>query len=239
VIPIPAIDIKEGKVVRLKQGVMNNKTVYSSSPADQAVSFEEQGAMRIHIIDLDGASSGKPVNIEIIKKIREKTSLTIEVGGGIRNNEMIRTYSQAGIDKIILGSVILRSPDFLKQAVEKWGDKIIACLDADKGMLKASGWTQETGLEVFDFVKNLRDTGVNEIIYTDISRDGMLSGPNIKHLKKIVRISGIKVIASGGISSVEDIKSLSKELGDKISGFIVGKAIYEGNITVKDMINAC
>ena len=227
---LPAIDIKEKKCVRLIKGDFDKKTEYLMSPFDQAGKFKDYGFKNLHIVDLDGALTGETINIDIIEKIAGKFDLKIEIGGGIRNFESIQKYINAGIEKLILGSAALKNKEFLKEACQKFPDKVALGLDVKDGYLSASGWKENSNLKTLDFLKEVNDFGVSRIIYTDINRDGMKVGPNFKETEYVAGNSNCPVIISGGVSSIDDVKK-AKELGNKnIEGIIVGKAIYDEDI---------
>lgn len=232
---IPAIDLIDGKAVRLQKGDYNKVTVYSEYPEKVAKYFYDCGARYLHVVDLDGAKSGKADNFEVIKKIVDASGLSVEVGGGIRNMEMVKTYVEAGVDRIILGTAALTDPEFLKEAVEKYGDKITVGVDIKDGMVAIKGWTEVSSVSCEDFCRQLEDLGVSSVICTDISKDGMMSGTNLELYKNLNRDFSINFVASGGVSTLEDIKSL-KEMN--LFGAILGKALYTGAIDLKDAIKA-
>ena len=231
----PAIDIKDNKCVRLVKGDFNKKTEYEMSPVEQANKFKDYGFKNLHIIDLDGALTGQTVNLEIIKDIVNKFDIKIEVGGGIRNFDSIQKYTDAGVEKVILGSAAINDKEFLENASKKFPNKIALGLDAKDGYLAVSGWKKNSNLKTFDFLKEVNDLGVSRLIYTDINKDGMKTSPNFEGTEKIANNSNFPVIISGGVSSIEDIKK-AKELNNKnIEGIIVGKAIYDGDIKLEDL----
>ena len=231
----PAIDIKDKKCVRLVKGDFNKKTEYEMSPVEQANKFKDYGFKNLHIIDLDGALTGQTVNLEIIKDIVNKFDIKIEVGGGIRNFDSIQKYTDAGVEKVILGSAAINDKEFLENACKKFPNKIALGLDAKDGYLAVSGWKKNSNLKTFDFLKEVNDLGVSRLIYTDINKDGMKTSPNFEGTEKIANNSNFPVIISGGVSSIEDIKK-AKELNNKnIEGIIVGKAIYDGDIKLEDL----
>ena len=219
----PAIDIKDKKCVRLVKGNFNNKTEYEISPVDQAARYKDYGFKNLHIVDLDGALTGQTVNIDIIKEIVSKFNFKVEIGGGIRNFESIQKYSDAGVDKIILGSAAIKDKSFLKNACRKFLGKIALGLDAKDGYLSLSGWKESSNLSTLDFLKDVNDFGVSRLIYTDINRDGMKQSPNFDESSKVSELSSCPVIISGGVSSIDDIKKAKKL--KNIEGIIVGKAI--------------
>ena len=230
----PAIDIKDKKCVRLVKGDFDNKTEYEMSPVEQASKYKDHGFKNLHIVDLDGALTGETVNLDIIKDIVSKLDLKVEVGGGIRNLESIQKYSDAGADKIILGSAAIKNKKFLKKACEKFLNKIALGLDAKNGYLSVSGWKENSNQLTLDYLKEVNDYGVSILIYTDINRDGMKQSPNFEETSKVADISNCPVIISGGVSSINDIKK-AKSLKN-VEGIIVGKAIYDGDIKLEELV---
>ena len=231
----PAIDIKDKKCVRLIKGDFDNKTEYETSPIDQAGKYKDHGFKNLHIVDLDGALTGKTINLDIIQEIVGKYDLQIEIGGGIRNIESIKKYIDVGVEKVILGSAAIKSKEFLEEACIEFKNKIALGLDAKKGNLSASGWKEELNIQALDFLEDVKSYGVSRIIYTDIERDGTKKGPNFEETNKVASASNCPVIISGGVSSISDIKK-AKELSDKnIEGIIVGKSIYDGDIKLKEL----
>ena len=232
----PAIDIKDRKCVRLVKGDFENKTEYEISPVDQARKYKDHGFKNLHIVDLDGALTGKTVNIDIIEEIIGKFDLKIEIGGGVRNFESIKKYTDAGVEKVILGSAAIKDKNFLKEACQKFPDKIALGLDAKDGYLSVSGWKENSNLKTLEFLKDVNDYGASRLIYTDINRDGMKMSPNFEETVNVANNSNCPVIISGGVSSIDDIKK-AKELGNKnIEGIIIGKAIYDGDIKLEELV---
>ena len=231
----PAIDIKDKKCVRLVKGDFDNKTEYETSPIDQANKYKDHGFKNLHIVDLDGALTGETVNLDIIKKIVSKFDLKIEIGGGIRTFESIQKYTDSGVEKVILGSAAIKDKIFLKEACEKFPNKIALGLDAKDGYLLVSGWKENSNQMTLDFLKEVNDYGASRLIYTDINRDGTKASPNFEETAKVADTSNCPVIISGGVSSINDIKK-AKELNNKnIEGIIVGKAIYDGDIQLNEL----
>ena len=231
----PAIDIKDKKCVRLIKGDFDNKTEYDMSPVEQAGKYKDHGFKNLHIVDLDGALTGETVNIDIIEKIVVKFDLKIEIGGGVRNFESIQKYTDAGVEKVILGSAAIKDKNFLKEACEKFPGKIALGLDAKDGYLSVSGWKENSNLKTLDYLKEVNDYGASRLIYTDINRDGMKMSPNFDETENVANNSNCPVIISGGVSSINDIKK-AKELGNiNIEGIIVGKAIYDGDIKLDEL----
>ena len=230
----PAIDIKDKKCVRLVRGDFDNKTEYKTSPVDQAGKYKDHGFKNLHIVDLDGALTGETVNLDIIQEIAHKFDFKIEVGGGIRNIESIKKYADSGVEKIILGSAAIKDKNFLKEACQKFQNKIALGLDAKDGYLSVSGWRENSNQFTLDFLKEVNDYGVSRLIYTDINRDGTKQSPNFDETSKVADISNCPVIISGGVSSIDDIKK-AKILNKNIEGIIVGKAIYDGDIKLEEL----
>ncbi len=230
----PAIDIKNRKCVRLFKGDFNKKTEYDLSPIEQARLYKKYGFKNLHIVDLDGALSGKTVNLDIIKEIVIKFDLKIEIGGGIRNFNSIQEYIDIGVEKVILGSAAIKDKKFLKDSCLKFPNKIALGLDAKDGFLSISGWKENLNLSTLDFLKDVNNYGFSRLIYTDINRDGTKQGPNFDETLKVSSLSNCPTIISGGVSSINDIKK-AKNL-DNIEGIIVGKAIYDGDIKLEELI---
>ena len=225
----PAIDLRNGKAVRLYQGDYDQMTVYSDSPVDVAKSFKAQGASCLHRVELDGAKDGRLVNFETIKEIVEEVDMYVEVGGGIRDEERIKQYLELGVGRVILGTIAVKDPGFLEAMVTKYGEKIAVGVDARDGFVAINGWKEITDRESFEFCRYLRDIGVRSIIYTDISRDGGLEGTNMEAYRKLQEIEGLEVTASGGISFEEEITALK----DVAAAAILGKAIYSGKLDLE------
>lgn len=225
----PAIDLRNGKAVRLYQGDYDQMTVYSDSPVDVARSFKAKGASCLHLVDLDGAKDGQLVNFETIKEIVEEVDMYVEVGGGIRDEERIKQYLELGVGRVILGTIAVKDPDFLEAMVTKYGEKIAVGVDARDGFVAINGWKEITDRESFEFCRYLRDIGVKTVIYTDISRDGGLEGTNMEAYRKLQEIEGLEVTASGGISFEEEITALK----DVAAAAILGKAIYSGKLDLE------
>ncbi len=230
----PAIDIKDKKCVRLIKGDFDNKTEYEVSPVDQAAKYKNHGFKNLHIVDLDGALTGEIVNLNIIQEIVSKFDLKIEIGGGVRNFESIQKYTDVGVEKVILGSAAIKDKNFLKKACQKFSNKIALGLDVKDGYLSVSGWKENSKKQTLDFLKEVNDFGVSRLIYTDINRDGTKASPNFDDTVKVANISNCPVIISGGVSSIQDIKK-AKELKN-IEGIIVGKAIYDGDIDLNELV---
>ena len=227
---LPAIDLKDGKAVRLTKGLMDTAKIYSDEPWQVAKKFEELGSEWLHLVDLNGAFAGKPENLEQIKKIIENTDLKVEVGGGIRDEETIKMYMDLGISRVILGSIAVKNPQFVKDMAKKY--PIAVGIDAKDGYVAVEGWAEVSEMKATTLAKEFADAGVEAIIATDIAKDGTLSGVNVEFVKEIQDISGVDVIASGGVRDINDIKLLIK---NKIYGTIIGKAFYEGTINLEEV----
>ena len=231
----PAIDIKDKKCVRLVKGDFDNKTEYKISPVEQAGRYKDYGFKNLHIVDLDGALTGKIINLDIIQEIVKKFDIKIEVGGGVRSIDSIKKYTDAGAEKVILGSAAIKDKNFLKDACNKFSNKIALGLDAKDGYLSVSGWKENSNQLTLDFLKEVNDFGVSRLIYTDINKDGMKQGPNLKETSKVADASNCPVIISGGVSSIVDIKKAKELNNNNIEGIIVGKAIYDGDINLHEL----
>jgi phosphoribosylformimino-5-aminoimidazole carboxamide ribotide isomerase len=231
----PAIDIKNGKCVRLVQGQFSNETVYSDNPVEMAKSFEQLGAEYIHVVDLDGARLGEPQNSSIVSEMALKLGIPIQLGGGIRTVEMIESILQKGVKRVVLGTSAVKDQGMLKEAVLRFGRNLAVAIDARDGMVAIEGWAKTSSLGAVEFAKRIEELGARIIIYTDISRDGMLSGPNLNAMEEMVKSVDIDVIASGGVASLKDIIGL-KNIG--VAGAIVGKALYTGNVKLDEAIAA-
>ena len=232
----PAIDIKDKKCVRLIKGNFDNKTEYKITPVEQAKKYKDHGFKNLHIVDLDGALTGETINLELIQQIVRKFDLKIEVGGGVRSIESIKKYTDVGVEKVILGSAAIKNKNFLKEACKKFPNKIALGLDAKEGYLSVSGWKESSNQLTLDFLKEVNEFGVSRLIYTDINRDGMKQGPNFDETSKVANTSNCPVIISGGVSSIDDIKKAKKLNNNNIEGIIVGKAIYDGDIKLDELV---
>ena len=234
----PAIDLRDGKCVRLLRGDFAKETVYSSNPEDVALRWVREGAEYLHVVDLDGALAGKPQNTEVIKKILSSVQIPIEVGGGIRTLETIENTLELGVKRVILGSVAVQNRSLVKEACQRYRDRVVVGLDAKDGITVIDGWGVSGGIPAVELAKELASFGLKTIIYTDISRDGTLSGVNIEATSKLAIESGVDIIASGGVKSLEDIHALKKREVDGIVGVIAGKSIYEGTLSLSEAIAA-
>jgi len=230
----PAIDIKDKKCVRLVKGDFENKTEYEMSPVEQAGKYKDHGFKNLHIVDLDGALTGETVNLDIIQDIVGKFNLKVEVGGGVRKLVSIKKYIDSGVDKVILGSAAIKDKNFLKEACEKFPNKIALGLDAKDGYLSVSGWKENSNQLTLDYLKEVNNYGVSRLIYTDINRDGMKQSPNFDETSKVAEASNCPVIISGGVSSLDDVKKAKNV--KNVEGIIVGKAIYDGDIKLEELV---
>ncbi|MBM7599791.1 phosphoribosylformimino-5-aminoimidazole carboxamide ribotide isomerase [Virgibacillus halotolerans] len=231
----PAIDIRNGKCVRLIQGDYKQETIYSEFPTETAQKWESKQATFIHIVDLDGAKTGESINKNAIQAIAEATTIPVQVGGGIRSLDIIETYIAAGVDRVIIGTAAIQDKAFLSAAVEKYGDKIAVSIDARTGFVATDGWTQTSTIKAIDLVKELEALGVKTIVYTDILKDGMMQGPNFTELQAVNEATTMDVIASGGVSSTEDISKLRSL---DLYGAIIGKALYDGTLNLEKLMEA-
>ncbi|EAD0588443.1 1-(5-phosphoribosyl)-5-[(5-phosphoribosylamino)methylideneamino]imidazole-4-carboxamide isomerase [Listeria monocytogenes] len=229
----PAIDLKNGQCVRLFQGDFSKKTVVNEDPIAQAKAFTTDGATYLHIVDLDGALEGRPINLEVIQKMKTTAKIPVQVGGGIRSMAQVDYYLESGIDRVIIGSAALTDPGFLRAAVQKYGAKIAAGIDAKNGLVATRGWLDVSQVNYLDLAKQMEEVGVTTIIYTDISRDGTLTGPNLEQMANLKEHVKVNLIASGGVSSRADLEALAK-LG--LYGTIAGKALYNRQISMSDIV---
>jgi phosphoribosylformimino-5-aminoimidazole carboxamide ribotide isomerase len=232
----PAIDMRGGKCVRLIQGDYDQETIYGDSPFDMAKLFADQGASWIHMVDLDGAKEGKRVNDRFVIEVAEKLAAKVQIGGGIRTEADVEHYLSNGVDRVILGSAAISNPDFVKHMLKKYGEKIAIGIDAKDGYVATEGWLNTSSVKATELGKALADAGAEVFIFTDISKDGMLSGPNVEAIKEMAEVTGKQVIASGGVSSLEDLSSLKQHAESGVAGAIVGKALYTDKFTVKQAL---
>ena len=232
----PAIDMKNGQCVRLRQGAFADMTVYSDAPEKMALHWQEQGATFLHLVDLDGALAGRSVNEPVIRRIAQTVSIPIQIGGGIRSREAAERMLSLGIRRVIIGTKAVENPEFLKELVSEFGSEaIVAGIDARDGMAATQGWEQTSSVKALDLALLMKDYGIRHIVYTDISRDGTLTGPNVEATRELTEKTGLDVIASGGVSSMEDLRRLSEA---KIRGVIIGKALYEKKICLSEAVEA-
>ena len=231
----PAIDMKNGQCVRLRQGAFADMTVYSDAPEKMALHWQEQGATFLHLVDLDGALAGRSVNEPVIRRIAQTVSIPIQIGGGIRSREAAERMLSLGIRRVIIGTKAVENPEFLKELVSEFGSEaIVAGIDARDGMAATQGWEQTSSVKALDLAHLMKDYGIRHIVYTDISRDGMLSGPNVEATRLMTAETGIDIIASGGVSGMEDLENLYRE---GIQGAIIGKALYENRVDLKEAVS--
>ncbi len=233
---LPAIDIRGGHCVRLTQGDFAREFNYSNYPEDTALEMQDAGAQYLHVVDLDGAKVGHPMNIFTIKKILENIEIPIEVGGGIRSMEEIEMLIDIGVQRVVLGTAAVDNPSFVRQAAVEFGERVLASIDARGGVVEIDGWGNSGKLEAEELAARIGDCGITTIIYTDISRDGTLAGANVEKVVQMARKSGLSVIASGGVRSIDDIKALKSYEHEGIVGCVIGKAIYEGLIELGEAV---
>lgn len=234
----PAIDIRNGRCVRLTEGKFECETVFAEDPAEMAVRWADAGAEYLHVVDLDGALAGQSGNTEVIKRILAKVKMPVQVGGGIRTLANIENMLALGVSRVILGSVAVRNPELVREACQKFPGQVVVGIDAKNGEVAVEGWGIGGGIGAIELAKKMAAVGVEHIIFTDISRDGMLSGVNVEATAELAKASGVKVIASGGVSSLADLKALQAHEADGIEGCIVGKAIYTGALDLKEALAA-
>ncbi len=232
----PAIDLKEGLAVRLEQGDMARATIFHRDPAVQARAFELQGFEYLHVIDLDGAFAGKPMNAAAVDRILETVSIPVQLGGGVRNTATVENWLEKGIDRVIIGTAAVRDPPFVKQAARDYPGRIAVGLDARDGKVAVEGWAERSELSVLDIARRFEDAGVSAIVYTDIARDGMLQGLNLDATVTLADAIRIPVIASGGLASIEDIKALLSPRAGKLAGAIAGRALYDGRLDAAEAL---
>jgi len=235
---IPAIDLRGGKVVRLTQGKFNHQKIYSKDPLKVAKHWARAGAKLLHIVDLDGAATGKPKNLRVAKEIISRAGMPVEFGGGVREVKIIDELVKLGAERVVLGTKAVIDRAFLNKVFKKFGNRIIVSIDARQDKVLINGW-QKGGFKakgVLEFAKELKKIGFKQVIYTDVAKDGMLSGPNIKAIKELAKESGLSVIASGGISSLDDLRRLKRLEKQGVAGVIVGKALYEGKFTLREAL---
>ncbi len=237
---IPAIDLKDGECVRLRQGRMDDSTVFSGKPVDMAARWVDAGARRLHLVDLNGAFAGEPVNGEVVKDIAKAyPDLPIQIGGGIRSGETIEAYLKAGVEYVIIGTKAVKEPDFVTEMCQQFPGHIIVGIDAKKGLVATDGWAEVTEVKAADLAKRFESDGVSSIVYTDIDRDGMMQGVNVEATLAMAKASSIPVIASGGITNMDDIVALNKVADQGILGAITGRAIYQGTLDVAEAQLVC
>lgn len=235
----PAIDLKDGQCVRLVQGQKENKTVYSDSPAMMAKSFQEQGARYLHVVDLDGAFGGSPQNQEAIRDIAAQLAIPFQVGGGLRTLSDVERTLHLGAARVIIGTKAVQSPDFIKELMDTFGpERIVLGLDAREGMVAIAGWVEKSSIAALDFGRQMHDLGIKTAVYTDVSRDGLLQGPNILSIGEMAKNTGLQIIASGGVTSPQNIRDLKALEPAGVVGAIIGKALYDGKISLSEALQA-
>ena len=232
---IPAIDLKDGQCVRLRKGIMEDTTVFSNNPTEMASKWVSEGARRLHLVDLNGAFEGKPINADCVNEITKSfPDLPVQIGGGIRDLQTANAYIEAGISYLIIGTMAVTNPDFVEKLCDEFPNKIIVGLDANNGLVATDGWAKQTDIDVVELSKKYEQYGVNSIVYTDIARDGMMQGVNVEATANLAKKTSIPIIASGGITNLDDIAALLKNAHYGIMGAITGRAIYEGQLDFKD-----
>lgn len=229
----PAIDIRNGNCVRLKQGDYNQEKIYGDSPTDMALHWVEKGAQYLHLIDLDGAKTGSSINRKAIHDVAKNVSIPVQVGGGIRSMDIIDEHIENGVSRVIIGTAAINNRPFLEEAVQKYGEKIAVSIDARKGFVATDGWTKTSDVQAVDLLKKLEAIGVKTVVYTDIFKDGMLEGPNFNELDAVNKATSIQVIASGGVTTKEDLQRLEQM---NMYGAIIGKALYDGNLKLEEVV---
>lgn len=236
---IPAIDIKEGKVVRLFKGQFDKVTEYGSDPVEMAKHWEALGAQYLHVVDLDGAKEGGRGNREVITRLAKEVGIPVETGGGIRSREAVEELLDSGIDRVIIGTKVVEDMDFTRRLIDSFNDRLAVSLDCRNGFVAQRGWVETSNLKGVDLARELAGLGLKYVIYTDVSRDGTLAGPNIDGLKEMLAVSDLHVIASGGIKDINDIRALRDLKSGNLYGVITGKAIYEGTLNLKEALGSC
>lgn len=233
---IPAIDLRDGRCVRLVQGEIGTETVYSDEPIEMALRWEALGASCLHVVDLDGAFKGKPQNLDVVKEMVEAVNIPIQLGGGIRSLETVEELIDIGVDKVILGTAAILSPQLVKECVQKFGEQIMVGIDGKDGLVAIEGWETTVETKVEDLAKEIANLGVKRIVFTDTRRDGTLRGPNVDATKSVAEVSGLKVIASGGVSNYDDLRDLKSIEDCGVEGIIMGKALYSGAINLQEAL---
>ena len=232
---IPSIDLKDGQCVRLRKGIMEDTTVFSNNPTEMASKWVAEGARRLHLVDLNGAFEGKPINADCVNEITKSfPNLPVQIGGGIRDLQTANAYIEAGISYLIIGTMAVTNPDFVEKLCDEFPNKIIVGLDANNGLVATDGWAKQTDIDVVELSKKYEQYGVNSIVYTDIARDGMMQGVNVEATANLAKKTSIPIIASGGITNLDDIAALLKNAHHGIMGAITGRAIYEGQLDFND-----
>ena len=230
---LPAIDLKDGKCVRLEQGLFDKVTVFGDNPVEMAKKWESQGSQYLHLVDLDGAKDGVPKNLEIIKDICKNLNIPIQLGGGIRTKETVKILLDAGVTRVIVGTMAINDMELLKELVDEYGERIVVSIDAKDGLVAVDGWVNVSQVDSIELVRELEKIGVKTIVYTDIAKDGMMEGPNFEIYETLAKETNIDVIASGGVSAIENVKKLKKM---NMYGAIIGRALYTGDIDLKEAL---
>ena len=232
----PAIDIKDGKCIRLKKGLLKNIKFYNEDPVDQALKFRKMGCEWIHVVDIDGAFLGSPQNHQVIFDIKKQSGCKVQVGGGIRTQKTIENFISEGIDRVILGTIAMKNPDFVKSVCKQFPGKIAVSIDSKGEKVATEGWSKTSKMSTIKLIQLYKNAGVVSVIFTDIEKDGLLEGMNFKQIKKLLDSTKLNIIASGGVSSLSDLEKLKKLKNKNLEGVISGKAIYEGKFLVKDAL---
>jgi len=235
---VPAVDIINGKVVRLTQGDYDKITEYSENPAEMAKAWEKKGAKYLHVVDLDGARKGKPVNLDALKTIVDSVDMEVEIGGGIRDRISIKNVLDVGVKKVILGTAVFRDKEFAEECIKEYGEKVVYSIDVRDDLVAVDGWTKETQGTLLEVIGFFESIGLKRVIYTDILRDGMMGGPNLDRLSSVLASTAMEVILAGGISTVDDIRNLKPYEEKGLKGVVIGKALYEGTIFLEDALRA-
>ncbi|MDA8233448.1 MAG: 1-(5-phosphoribosyl)-5-[(5-phosphoribosylamino)methylideneamino]imidazole-4-carboxamide isomerase [Clostridia bacterium] len=233
---IPAIDLRGGKCVRLVEGKVENETIYSHEPVEQALKWQDKGARMLHLVDLDGAFAGRPKNLDVIKEIVRAVDIPVQLGGGIRTLETIEMLLEMGINRVILGSIAIYKPDLVKEACSRYADRVVVGIDAKDGLVAIEGWESTVDKTTVDLALEMKEAGVKRIIFTDTRRDGTLKGPNVESTKELAEKTGLKVVASGGVSSLDDIKALKEIEPLGVDSVILGKALYTGAVDLEEAL---
>ncbi len=232
----PAIDLRAGKAVRLLQGDPEKETIFSDDPVAVARSWQEMGARFLHLVDLDGAFSGRPQNLDIIRRIVEALEIPVQLGGGIRDIDTIDQVLELGVSRVILGTTAVSSPKLVEEAAKRFGERVVVGIDGNNGLVAIEGWENTVEKTVLELAREMREVGISRIVFTDTRRDGMMQGPNIESTREMALGSGLKVIASGGVSSLEDIRALKELEGSGVEGVITGKALYTGALDLREAL---
>lgn len=234
---IPAVDIKGGRCVRLEQGLMDRETIFSDYPQEMALQWERRGAKRLHLVDLDGAVQGIPYNKKVVRSVVDTVSIPVQLGGGIRDLDAIEEYINLGVDQVIIGTAAFKDPDLVRMACKRYPGRIMVGIDSRDNYVSVEGWTEHTSTTAIDLGKRCEDMGINGIVYTDIKRDGMKTGPDIDAIRKFAAAMNVPVIVAGGISSIKDVENLAELEEDGVTGIIVGRALYDGSVALEEVMD--